>query len=143
MKNKLLIIIFSFIFNLSTAATGIPTAVNTITVTSTSDDGSVGTLRWAITSANADPSITLIDFTSGLSGTLLLTNDLPSISTDITIIGSGSNNFTISGNNLYTMFNVDSGKTLTISELAFTLCKGGMVPFLTQIIQILSPHIYW
>lgn len=142
MKNKLLIIIFSFIFNLSTAATGIPTAVNTITVTSTSDDGSAGTLRWAINSANADPSITLIDFTSGLSGTLLLTNDLPSISTDITIIGSGSNNFTISGNNLYTMFNVDSGKTLTISELAFTLCKGGNGSiFNTNNSNIIASHI--
>jgi hypothetical protein len=123
MKNKLLFIIFFCIFQMTNAATELPTALNTITVTSTNDDGSDGTLRWAINSANADPSITQIDFTSGLSGTLLLTNDLPSISTDITIIGSGSNNFTISGNTLYTMFNVDSGKTLTISHLAFTYCK--------------------
>jgi hypothetical protein len=142
MRNKLLIIIFTCIFQMTNAATELPTALNTITVTSTNDDGSAGTLRWAITSANADPSITQIDFTSGLSGTLLLTNDLPSISTDITIIGSGSNNFTISGDNLYTMFNVDSGKTLTISHLAFTLCKAGTGSiFNTNNSNIIASHI--
>ncbi len=125
MKNKLLFIVFFCISHISTAATGFSITPNTITVTSTSDDGSVGTLRWAIDSANADPSVTQIDFTIGLSGTLLLTNDLPTISTDITITGSGSDNFTISGDNLYTMFNVASGKTLTISHLAFTQCSAG------------------
>lgn len=125
MKNKLLFIVFFCIFQLTNAAPGFSITPNTITVTSTSDDGSVGTLRWAIDSANADPSVTQIDFTIGLSGTLLLTNDLPTISTDITITGSGSDNFTISGDNLYTMFNVASGKTLTISDLAFTQCSAG------------------
>jgi hypothetical protein len=110
---------------MTNAATELPTALNTITVTSTNDDGSAGTLRWAINSANADPSITQIDFTTGLSGTLTLTDDLPIIANDLTIVGSGSNNFTISGNNYYTMFNVDSGKTLTISNLAFTQCSSG------------------
>jgi hypothetical protein len=126
MRNKSLItaIIFWF-FQFSSAATFPPPVLSSITVTSTSDDGSAGTLRWAIISANADPSITQIDFTSGLSGTLVLTDDLPIIANDLTIVGSGSNNFTISGDNSYTMFNVASGKTLTISDLAFTLCKGG------------------
>jgi hypothetical protein len=52
MKNKLLFIVFFCISHISTAATGFPITPNTITVTSTSDDGSDGTLRWAINSAN-------------------------------------------------------------------------------------------
>ena len=99
--------------------------LSNVTVTSTSDDGSVGTLRWAIDSANSDPSITQIDFTSGLTGTLTLTSNLPQIANDISIIGPGANIFTISGANSYTMFSVAGGKTLTISGLKFTQNKSG------------------
>jgi hypothetical protein len=101
------------------------TNLSNVTVTSTSDDGSAGTLRWAINSANSDPSITQIDFTSGLTGTLVLTSDLPQIANDLTIIGPGANIFTISGANSYTMFSVAGGKTLTISGLKFTQNKSG------------------
>ena len=99
--------------------------LSNVTVTSTSDDGSSGTLRWAINSANSDPSITQIDFTSGLTGTLTLTSNLPQIANDLTIIGPGANIFTISGANSYTMFSVAAGKTLTISDLKFTQNKSG------------------
>ena len=98
-------------------------SLSNISVTSTSDDGSTGTLRWAINSANSDPSITQIDFTSGLTGTLTLTSNLPQIANDLTIIGPGANIFTISGANSYTMFSVAAGKTLTISDLKFTQNK--------------------
>jgi hypothetical protein len=100
-------------------------SLSNITVTSTSDDGSSGTLRWAINSANSDPTITQIDFTSGLTGTLTLTSNLPQIVNDLTIIGSGANLFTISGANSYTMFSVAAGKTLTISDLKFIQNSGG------------------
>lgn len=101
------------------------TNLSNVTVTSTSDDGSAGTLRWAINSANSDPSITQIDFTSGLTGTLTLTSNLPQIANDISIIGPGANIFTISGANSYTMFSVAGGKTLTISGLKFTQNTSG------------------
>lgn len=101
------------------------TNLSNVTITSTSDDGIAGTLRWAINSANSDPSITQIDFTSGLTGTLVLTSDLPQIANDLTIIGPGANNFTISGANSYAMFSVAGGKTLTISGLKFTQNKSG------------------
>jgi hypothetical protein len=100
-------------------------SLSNISVTSTSDDGSSGTLRWAINSANSDPSITQIDFTSGLTGTLTLTSNLPQIANDLTIIGPGANIFTISGANSYTMFSVAAGKTLTISDLKFIQNSGG------------------
>lgn len=99
--------------------------LSNITVTSTSDNGSVGTLRWAINSSNSDPSITQIDFTSGLTGTLTLTSNLPQITNNISIIGPGANFFTISGANSYTMFSVAAGKTLTISGLKFTQNTSG------------------
>jgi len=99
--------------------------LSNITVTSTSDDGSTGTLRWAIISANTDPSITQIDFTSGLTGILTLTSNLPQIASDLTIIGSGANNITISGANSFSMFSVAAGKTLTISGFKFIQNKSG------------------
>jgi hypothetical protein len=98
---------------------------NNITVTNLNDDSNSGSLRWAINSANLDLTITQIDFTSALTGTLTLTSDLPQIINDLTIVGPGANYFTISGDNLYSMFKVATGKTLMISGLTFTQNKSG------------------
>lgn len=86
------------------------------TVTSLSDDGSSGTLRYGIQSTTAST----IDFDSGLAGTLTLTSHLPSITRNITITGNGVNNLTMSGANLYNMFQVSGGVVLTISNITFT-----------------------
>ncbi|CAM3935236.1 hypothetical protein FLSI110296_04400 [Flavobacterium sinopsychrotolerans] len=91
-----------------------------VTVTSLLDDGSVGTLRWAITAANLDNNINEIDFTIGFSGTLTLTSNLPTITSNLTIIGPGVSNLIVSGNTQYSMFNVVGGSVLTLSGITFS-----------------------
>lgn len=86
------------------------------TVTSLSDDLSPGTLRYAIQNSTANT----IDFDIALAGTLTLTANLPSINRNITITGNGVNSLTISGDNLYNMFQVSGGAILTISNITFT-----------------------
>jgi hypothetical protein len=88
------------LFFITNAYSAIP---NNVTVTNLSDDGSVGSLRWAISSANADIDINQIDFTLGLTGIITLTSDLPVITRNLTIVGPGALDLTLSGNNLYKM----------------------------------------
>ena len=58
-------------------------------VTSISDSGAVGTLRWAISSANANPGADTITFANGgVPVTILLNSMLPAITDRITIDGS-------------------------------------------------------
>ena len=97
----------------------------TYSVTNTNDDANEGSLRWAITSANASSTINSIVFDSGVSGTITLASDLPGITDDLTITGPGAAALTISGNSAYAMFSVSSGKTLTLSGLTFTENKSG------------------
>lgn len=106
-KNYLIIFLF---FTLISVAQG------NYTVTSLSDDGSLGTLRYGIQNTTAST----IDFDSGLTGTLTLTSNLPSIVRNITITGNGINSLTMSGANSYSMFQVSGGVVLTISDITFT-----------------------
>lgn len=106
-KNYLVIFLF---FTLISVAQG------NYTVTSLSDDGSLGTLRYGIQSTTAST----IDFDSSLTGTLTLTSNLPSIVRNITITGNGINSLTISGANSYNMFQVSGGVVLTISGITFS-----------------------
>ncbi len=64
-----------------------------ITVTSPAGTGP-GTLRSAITQADANPGST-IQFS--VSGTIPLTYALPDLSADVTISGPGASNLTIQG----------------------------------------------
>ncbi|PKH67894.1 hypothetical protein CXF59_05275 [Flavobacterium sp. ALD4] len=93
--------------------------LTTYTVTSLSDDGSSGTLRWAINQANADVNPNQIDFQAGFTGTITLTSDLPTITRNLTIIGPGIANLTLSGNNLYKMFFINNDSALNISGITF------------------------
>ena len=91
---------------------------STITVTNTSDSGT-GSLRAAITTANANPGDTIV-FASGLTGTITLLSTLPAITANLTITGPGANQLTISGNNsstVGTIFTINSGVTASISGL--------------------------
>jgi hypothetical protein len=108
------------IINLVIALFFITNVYSQATVTSLSDDGSAGTLRWAINTANSDASINEIVFDSGLSGTLTLTSNLANITSNLAIIGPGVLNLIISGNTLYNMFNVTGGSVLTISGITFS-----------------------
>lgn len=89
-----------------------------ITVTTLSETSSGGqcTLRDAITAANNNAAVFACGAGSGadtigfgaLSGTIVLTGTLPAINSDLTI--DGSNNITISGNDLFQVLSVSSGK---------------------------------
>ena len=88
-----------------------------LVVTSLADDGSNGTLRWAITQANATAGGIYDAIIFGLDGTITLTSALPQITQAVTITGNGITNTIIDGNSLYRPFNIASGKALTISNL--------------------------
>lgn len=89
-----------------------------ITVNNLSAGSVVGqcTLRDAILAADANATVNGCSAGSGadtigfgaLSGTIVLTASLPTVSEDLTI--DGSNNITISGNDLYRVFNVSPVK---------------------------------
>jgi hypothetical protein len=107
----------------------------TFTVTNTLDDGSVGSLRWAVGQANSTPGPDTIDFDSGvfntprtitLGGTQLELTDAATT----TIIGPGEDLLSISGgtNTLdqiigkttSRVFAVDSGASAALSGLTIT-----------------------
>ena len=94
--------------------------LSTFPVTSTADDGSSGTLRWAVAGANADSAPSKIVFELGTTAaTITLTQgqlDLSNTSESVTIYnGPGEGPVTISGNNQSGAFQVDSGVTASIS----------------------------
>jgi hypothetical protein len=123
MKQILLFIFLSVGLGLSTKSLAQTT---TATVTSIADDGSSGTLRWAIGQANANGSINQIIFNPGLTGTIVLTSNLPAITKTLTITGPGTSVITVSGNRLYNMFRlVTLNTTLTVSALTFIKSAGG------------------
>ena len=74
-------------------------AQQAITVTNTLDDGSTGSFRSAITTANGSAGANEIVFDSGVSGTIILTSDLPGVTDDLTITGPGASVLAISGGN--------------------------------------------
>ncbi len=93
------------------------TLFNTITLTSTADDGSPGTLRAALAAANNGDTIDA----TGLSGTITLNGTALSIPTSVTITGPGASTLTISGNNASQIFNINSGGvSATISGLTLS-----------------------
>jgi len=94
--------------------------VATINVTSTADSGA-GTLRQAITDLNALTGSHTITFT-GLTGTITLASALPALTKSMTITGPGLSSLTISGNNLYRVFNLNASLTFSISGL--TIANG-------------------
>ena len=104
------------------------TLLSTFTVDSTADDGSAGTLRWAISQANGSQGADTIDF-SALFNTpqkIALTSG-PLGSTDTattTISGPGANLLTISGNSASRVFDITGSAAL--SGLTVTGGNAGM-----------------
>ncbi|MBI5722088.1 MAG: choice-of-anchor D domain-containing protein [Burkholderiales bacterium] len=92
----------------------------TFTVTTTADSGA-GSLRDAITQANATPGADTIVFDAVIgSGTIVLGSTLPFITEALTIDGAGRS-ITISGNNAVQV--MDNQSTLTLNAL--TIANGG------------------
>src|SRR5437764_3921900 len=70
-------------------------AVFTVTVLT---DSGTGSLRDAITQANANPGADIINFQAGLTGTVSLTSPLPTVSDSLTINGPGATLLTVRAN---------------------------------------------
>ena len=99
----------------------------TFMVTSLADDGSVGTLRTAIETANTTPGADTITFASGLSGTIQLndTDGAIEINSDpLDIQGPGPSQLTVRGDGnerLFTLYNFNTpGDTVIFSGLTLT-----------------------
>ena len=106
----------------TTTTTTLPPAPTSLVVTSLDDTTANGTLRWAITQANGTQGGIYDSITFDVNGTITLTSALPQISQSVTVTGNGRTNTIIDGNNLYRPFHVQSGKTLTVSDM--TLKQG-------------------
>lgn len=94
------------------------------------DDGSSGTLRWAIAQANATSGGIYDSIIFDINGTITLSSALPQITQNLVITGNGRTNTIIDGNNLYRVFYVTSGKTLTVSDMTFKqgqATNGGLI----------------
>ncbi|MGA8025718.1 MAG: hypothetical protein WB992_01135, partial [Bryobacteraceae bacterium] len=96
-------------------------------VTSTADDGSSGTLRWAVGQANACPG-SEIDFSLSSQATITLStaNSDPEIviSASMTINGPGASNLTISGGGSTRIFFINPGSGVTVNIDNLTLANG-------------------
>ena len=114
----------------TTTTTTVPPQATSLVVTSLADDGSSGTLRWAITQANATSGGIYDSITFDVNGIIVLTSALPQISQSVTITGNGRTDTIVDGNNLYRPFYVQSGKTLTISNMTLKqgqVANGGLI----------------
>ncbi len=93
------------------------------TVTSTADDGSAGTLRWAVYLADQSPRPATIDFQLGTAPAMIALTQGPLVLNDdatIAIDGPGADLLTITANDASRVFQVDSGVTATLSGLTIT-----------------------
>jgi hypothetical protein len=99
-------------------------AKGTFDVISTADDGSAGTLRWAIAQANSATTPSTIDFGFGSSSeTITLTQgeiELKNTAAAITIDGPGAALLSISGGYASRVFAIDKGVVASLSGVTIT-----------------------
>ena len=115
----------------SSASITVP-APTTVVVANLSDTSDSGSLRWAITTANASATINTITFASGNTGTITLTSDLPNITDGVTITGTGMATTIIDGNNLWRAIYNNGSRTIVIEDMTFKQGKnvswnGGLI----------------
>ena len=103
---------------------------NTFIVTTLNDSGA-GSLRQAITAANANPGADTIVFANGLTGTIALTSALPNLTDDVTLSGPGAKTLTVarssaSGTPAFRILTIDNGTATgpVISISGLTLANG-------------------
>ena len=103
----------------------VPSHLVTLEVTSLADSG-VGTLRQAITTADAGATTNSYDIDIETPGTITLESVLPDLSRNITITGLGAGKSTVqrysAASSSFRIFTVDAGETVSISGLTI---KGG------------------
>ncbi len=91
----------------------------TFNVTNHFDTGVVGSLRWAISQANAATSQpNTITFSKSAIGQLNLTSSLPQITNQLTIDNNSGGAFTINGGSKYQIFVV--GAPITLDKIVLT-----------------------
>ena len=102
-----------------------PAQASTFTV-SNFDDSGAGSLRQAITDANSGSGSDTVVFQSGLSGTIMLNSQLPTISdtAGLTIDGESAD-ITVSGDDSVRVFEVGSGAGLSLKNLTVAEGAGG------------------
>jgi hypothetical protein len=90
----------------------------TFTVTNTDDTGA-GSLRQAITDANANDDVDDIVFESGVTGTITLTSGNLAINESVNIVGPGATTLAVSGDNegVFYIYNGTALIDVTISGL--------------------------
>ncbi|MEK9603107.1 MAG: thrombospondin type 3 repeat-containing protein, partial [Flavobacteriaceae bacterium] len=80
------------------------------------DDSGCGSLRGAISHANSISGLSTITFDSSLNGTITLLSDLPTITRPLSIIGNGTAQTIIDGNNSHRIFFIHSN-SLNVSNI--------------------------
>ena len=99
-------------------------------VTSLLDDGSSGTLRWAITQANANSGGIYDSIIFGVQGTITLTSDFPAITQGLVITGTGVDTTIIDGDNAYRVISNNGNRTIILQNMTLKQGKnasGGLV----------------
>jgi hypothetical protein len=105
-----------------TLLTGATAEAATFTVSNLSDSGA-GSLRQAITDANANPGADQVTFGSSLSGQITLAGQLPNITDPLDVVGPGADRLTVSGNfnsRIFYIYPTVHGTPVTISGLTLT-----------------------
>jgi hypothetical protein len=95
------------------------TVPSTFTVDTLADSG-LGSLRAAITAANANPGADLIAFAPKLKGTVALTSGELGITDNVLIDGPGANGLAVSGSDLSRVFRIDAGVAVVMDGLTVT-----------------------
>ena len=108
------------------------TVPSTFTVHNLADGGD-GSLRAAITDANANPGVDLIRFApSARVGTIALTSGELVITDAVRIDGPGAGRMAVSGNDASPVFRIGSGAAVSIDDLTITygraVGQGGGIP---------------
>ena len=92
---------------------------DTLSVWKTVDDGSEGTLRWAVNNAFADDTISF-DTSQIPPGSTIVVSGQILIDKNLTITGPGADYLTISGGNQNRVFEIGAGSEVHISGLRIT-----------------------
>lgn len=109
----------------------------------TAANGSVGSLRQAVLSANAGDTVVFNTATNG--NTILLTTGEIVINKSLVIMGNGSANTIISGNNNSRIFNITNAGNVTISNVLITngnaLLNGGAINISSSTVTITASEV--